>query len=153
MQDVGRKPIAASLWETVQAVMGAFDGVLAELGGSRPIWFVLLALKKEHHATQRGLAAAVGIQEATLTHHLTAMERDGLVTRHREAANRRVLKVALTEEGEKLFQTLHRAALAYDERLRSHFSVPEVEALTDMLGRLRQAASEADEPPSAPPLE
>ena len=40
-----------------------------------PAWLILLSLKAGRPETQRELAAAVGIQGATLTHHLDAMER------------------------------------------------------------------------------
>jgi DNA-binding transcriptional MocR family regulator len=39
---------------------------------------------------QRQIAESIGIQGATLTHHLNAMEADGVVTRRRDPTNRRV---------------------------------------------------------------
>jgi MarR family transcriptional regulator for hemolysin len=47
------------------------------------------------------------------------MERAGLIIRTRDAANRRVHVVALTVEGERLFEQLREAALAFDRRLTS----------------------------------
>ena len=67
----------------------AFDDALAAAGGSLPVWLVLLNLKIEQDTNQRRLAEAVGITGATLTHHLGAMERPGLLTRRRDPANRR----------------------------------------------------------------
>ena len=54
------------------------------------MWLVLLNLKTRRLANQRELAEAVGIREATLTHHLNAMEAGGLITRRRDTANRRI---------------------------------------------------------------
>ncbi|MGH9057132.1 MAG: MarR family winged helix-turn-helix transcriptional regulator, partial [Acidimicrobiales bacterium] len=65
-------------------VSRAFDDALAEAGGSLPVWLVLLNLKINPSASQRELAEAVGVREATVTHHLNAMENDGLVTRRRD---------------------------------------------------------------------
>jgi hypothetical protein len=41
----------------------------------------------------------VGVREATLTHHLNAMDARGLITRTRDAASRRIHVVQLTEAG------------------------------------------------------
>lgn len=114
-----RTAIAIELWDTVQRVTRTFDRVLAEHGGTRPFWFILLALGAGRPATQRQLAAAVGIREATLTHHLRAMEDRGLVTRHRDPANRRVQQIEVTPEGLRLFAELKEAAIEFDSHLRS----------------------------------
>src|SRR3954454_24120068 len=84
-----RRPLGLQLAATAKAVSRAFDDALAAAGGSRPTWLILLALKTRQLASQRELAEAVGIQGATLTHHLHAMESAGLVTRARDPQNRR----------------------------------------------------------------
>lgn len=61
------------MWQSVQRVMRSFDALLAEEGGSWQVWHILLALHRSTPATQRELAATVGIREATLTHHLRGM--------------------------------------------------------------------------------
>src|ERR1700761_4082125 len=83
-------PVGLRLTAAARAVGRAFDEALAAAGGSLPVWLVLLNLKVRKPANQRELAEAVGIREATLTHHLNAMEADGLLTRTRDTANRRV---------------------------------------------------------------
>src|ERR1700678_4761031 len=98
-----RVPIGLQLSQTARIVGRAFDDALAEVGGSVPVWLVLLNLKTQRLSSQRELAEAVGVREATLTHHLNAMDVRGLVTRTRDAANRRVQVVALTAVGEATF--------------------------------------------------
>ena len=93
----------------------AFDEALGEAGGTLPVWLILLNLKTRRPANQRELAAAVGVREATLTHHLNAMDASGLITRTREAANRRVQVVALTQAGEAAFTRLRDTAIALEE--------------------------------------
>src|SRR5215207_4955261 len=96
--------IGMLLWSTTQVVGRAFDRVLADAGCSRPMWFILMALRDESApATQRELADRVELREATLSHHLNAMEDAGLVTRTRGAENRRVVRVQLTDDGHALF--------------------------------------------------
>ncbi|RCW46062.1 MarR family transcriptional regulator for hemolysin [Halopolyspora algeriensis] len=130
-------PLGLQLADTARTISRAFDDALTAAGGSRPTWLVLMALKKQPTANQRQLAAAVGIQGATLTHHLNAMESAGLLTRRRDPANRRVHLVELTEHGENAFHDLRRAAVAFDEQLRSGLDTDDVERLRDLLARLQ----------------
>jgi MarR family transcriptional regulator, transcriptional regulator for hemolysin len=126
----------------------AFDAALAQAGGSRPTWLVLLSLKARPTSNQRELAAAVGIQDATLTHHLNGMESDGLLTRRRDPANRRVHVVELTPAGEEAFNRLRAVAQQYDTRLGTGFTETEMNVLRGLLGRLRaNVADPADATP------
>jgi MarR family transcriptional regulator for hemolysin len=117
-------------------VSRAFDEALAEAGGSLPMWLVLLNLKTRQVANQRELAAAVGVREATLTHHLNAMEADGLLTRRRDEANRRIHVVELTEAGEAGFLRLRDAAVAFDRQLRRGIAPEDIDVLEGILDRL-----------------
>ena len=130
-------PIGLELAGVARDVGRAFDAALAQAGGSRPTWLVLLSLKARPTANQRELAAAVGIQDATLTHHLNGMEAEGLLTRRRDPANRRVHLVELTEAGDAAFRRLRTVAQHYDTRLRTGFSDSELETLRGLLARLR----------------
>ncbi len=130
-------PIGLHLSAATRVVTRAFDDALGEAGGSLPVWLVLLNLKMRRQvANQRELATAVGIREATLTHHLNAMEADGLLTRRRDPDNRRVHLVELTETGEAAFARLRDAALAFDRRLRHGIAATELAGFEDVLSRL-----------------
>jgi MarR family transcriptional regulator for hemolysin len=131
-------PIGFDLARTAKSCGRAFDDELAVAGGSAPVWQIMISLKLGEPANQRMLAEAVGIQGATLTHHLNAMEADGLVTRRRDPANRRVHVVELTEAGEELFHRLRTAAVAFDRRLRAGLSDEETTELARLLGKLRE---------------
>src|ERR1700746_3492937 len=109
-----RVPIGLCLNQAARTVERAFDEALAEAGGTLPVWLILLNLKIRKPGTQRELAEAVGVREATLTHHLNAMDARGLITRTRDAANRRVQVVTLTETGEAAFLRLREAAITFD---------------------------------------
>lgn len=130
-------PIGLELAGVARDVGRAFDAALTRAGGSRPTWLVLLSLKAEPTANQRELAAAVGIQDATLTHHLNGMEADGLLTRRRDPTNRRVHVIELTQAGEAAFRKLRTVAQQHDKRLRVGFTDTELETVRALLGRLR----------------
>ncbi len=134
-------PIGLQLTHVARTVGRAFDDALTRAGGSLPVWLVLLAMTTRHLASQRELADAVGIREATLTHHLNAMESAGLISRHRDPGNRRIHVVRLTPSGDEMFRTLRDAALDFDQRLRTGVADDEVAALRDLLGRLSANAA------------
>ncbi len=129
-------PIGLRLNQAARAVGRAFDEALAQADGSLPVWLILLNLKVRRPGTQRELAEAIGIREATLTHHLNAMDAGGLITRTRDAANRRVQVVALTEKGDQAFQALAAAATAFDVKLRTGLDDSDLATLHTLLTRL-----------------
>ncbi|SFT72835.1 transcriptional regulator [Mesorhizobium sp. YR577] len=131
-----RPPIGLTLHRISRQASRAFDEALGEVGGSLPVWLTLLTMKTHKSANQRELAAAIGIQGATLTHHLNGMETDGLLTRRRDPANRRVHLVELTAAGEATFLRLRDAAVAFDKKLRAGFSDDEIAALEQALAKL-----------------
>src|SRR5215213_9159917 len=132
-----RDPVGLVLARSAKVVSRAFDDALVEAGGSLPTWLILVSLQRGEHAAQRELAEAVGIEGPTLTHHLNRMEAAGLVTRTRDPANRRVHRVELTDAGTEAFRRLARAVAAFDRRLRKGLTGEQVDALEDLLGRLR----------------
>ena len=148
-----RTPVGLRLSQVSRTVARAFEEALAQAGATLvsedpdgsadsaktqwlPVWLVLLNLKIGNPANQRELAEAVGIREATLTHHLNAMDRRGLVTRTRDAANRRIHVVQLTEAGEAMFGRLQQAAIAFDAMLRTGLTEDQEGNLRALLGKL-----------------
>jgi MarR family transcriptional regulator for hemolysin len=132
-----RPPIGLQLSRTARVVTNAFERAMAQAGGSASAWQVLVLVRSGQWSTQSEMAKAMSITGATLTHHLNALEDQGLVRRWREASNRRVQQVALTEAGEALFDRLREVAVRHDERLRSTLGENEVEQLGELLEKLR----------------
>ena len=134
-------PIGLHLTRTARVVSQAFERAMAEAGGSAAAWQVLLLVRSEKWGAQARMAEAMGITGATLTHHLNALERQGLVRRWREAGNRRVQRAALTPAGERLFERLREGAVRHDERLRSRLSDDETALLAELLDKLEAGVS------------
>jgi MarR family transcriptional regulator for hemolysin len=130
------EPIGLKLTRISRGVSRAFDESLAEAGGSLATWVVLVSLKARRHTMQREIAADVGIEGPTLTHHLNRMEAAGLVTRTRNPANRRIHNVELTPAGEELFFLLLKTVQAFDQRLRAGLEPAELDRFSTMLDRL-----------------
>jgi MarR family transcriptional regulator for hemolysin len=111
----------------------AFDDALAQAGGTRPTWLIVLAVKTGAGHTQSAIAERIGISGPTLIHHLDRLEAAGLVSRARDATNRRIQNVALTASGERAFVRLREAAAAFDRRLHTGISDDELAHLRRLL--------------------
>jgi MarR family transcriptional regulator for hemolysin len=134
-------PIGLRLTQTARVAAAAFEQVMAEAGGSASLWQVLLLVRSRQWGNQSSMAEAMGVTSATLTHHLNAAERQGLVRRWREPDNRRVQRVELTDEGVAMFDRLRGIAVAHDERLRGLFDDEELERFGAYLDRVRTGLS------------
>jgi len=106
---------------------------------------VLLLIRAQQWDTQSQMAEEMGITSATLTHHLNALEKRGLVRRWRETSNRRVQHVELTETGAELFQRLRDVAHRHDQRFRAQLTDDETQLLAELLERI-QAGVQAPTP-------
>jgi MarR family transcriptional regulator, transcriptional regulator for hemolysin len=136
-------PLGLQVTRTAKALSRAFDEALSRSGGSLPVWLVLMSLKGERYGQQGDLAAAVGIEGPTLTHHLNRMEADGMVVRSRDPDNRRVHRVEMTAKGHALFGRLLGAVIEFDRDLRKGFSEQELATLGALLDRLRDNVTAA----------
>jgi len=135
------EPIGLELTRTAKVLSRAFDDALSDADGSLPAWLVLVSLVSRRHGNQRELAEAVGIEGATLTHHLNRMEAAGLVTRRRDPDNRRVQQVELTPVGEEAFHAMRSRVASFDKQLRAGFTDDELAQLRGLLNRLRANAA------------
>jgi MarR family transcriptional regulator for hemolysin len=131
-----QQPIGLQLARTARAVSNAFDRAMAEAGGSASAWQVLLLIRSGEWGTQSHLAKAMGVTGATMTHHLNALEAQGLVRRWRDDSNRRVQQVELTAAGIALFDRLREVAQRHDARLRSKLSAKDAAQLATLLAKL-----------------
>ena len=136
----GAAPIGRVLASTAKLVSRAFEAELAEAGGSQPVWLIVLALKQRAWRTQRDLAATVGIEGPTLTHHLDRLEKAGVIARTRDPGDRRAVRVELTPAGDELFDRLRKAAMSFDARLRDGLADDNLKVFRAVLERLGRNA-------------
>jgi MarR family transcriptional regulator for hemolysin len=134
----GAQPIGRAITTAAKLLSRAFGDELGAAGGSQPVWLILLALKQRRWRTQQDLAAEVGIEGPTLTHHLDGLERSGLIQRTRDPGDRRAMRVELTPAGDELFRRLRSAAMAFDRRLRAGVDDEELATFRRVLAQLRE---------------
>jgi|SRR5436190_3955146 len=131
-------PIGLQLARAARTVSQEFERAMAEAGGSAAAWQVLLLIRSGQWDTQSGLAKAMGVTGATMTHHLNSLETQGFVRRWRDESNRRVQQVELTGAGIELFDRLRGVAVRHDRRLRARLTEREVDQLAKLLHKLEQ---------------
>jgi MarR family transcriptional regulator for hemolysin len=146
-----RPPIGLHLARTARVASQAFERAMADAGGSVSTWQVLLLVRSRQWDRQSQLAEAMGVTAATLTHHLNALEAQGLVRRWREEGNRRAQRVELTDDGIAMFDRLREVAVQHDARLRAGLSEDELETLAGLLEKLAAAAAAAAQPAARGP--
>jgi MarR family transcriptional regulator for hemolysin len=146
-------PIGLFVTRSAKAVSRAFDDALADQGGTLPTWLVMAAVAGGLRDSQRTIAADLGIEGATLTHHLRRMEADGLVRRERDPQDKRAQLVELTDEGRHRFGSLLATVQDFDRQLRTGFTDAELATLRELLGRLVENVrpSERTNDPATPP--
>jgi len=83
-----------------------FHDLLAVHGCTIPTWAVLNHAHQTSRLSQVQLAAQIGIEGPTLARHLDRLCAEGLVERHRDAQDRRVVRIMLTPAGERRWAEL-----------------------------------------------
>ena len=98
-----------ALCKATNAVVRAYRPLLHALGLTHPQYLVLMALWETDHLTVTDLATRLELPAHGLSPVLTRLEKAGLLTRHRDTTDRRIVTIALTDTGRDLEQ---RATLA-----------------------------------------
>jgi MarR family transcriptional regulator for hemolysin len=113
------------------------------LNGSAGQMPVFLALIGGNAYTQTELARLVSVEQPTMANTLARMERDGLIARTPDPADRRSSLVSLNKLGKKRAAEAMEAALAVNEAAFAPLSAAERKSFFDLLHRVI-AALEAD---------
>ena len=106
------------------------------------MWYFLRALWQEDGLTQRELSRRIGTMEPTTLTALAAMEKAGLVTRERDAQDRRKLSVRLTQKGHALRLDLLPLAREVVEQATSGFTTEDRERFLGYLAAVQRNLSD-----------
>lgn len=130
-------PFSIALTKAGHAQAHVMRPQLAALGLSVGQPRLLMYLRRHDGCMQKELAAFCGVEAATISRMLAAMERQGMIRRETAADNKRAAAVFLTEEGRRL------SGLVLDIRNRAEaqglegFSLQEQELFYQFLLRYR----------------
>jgi DNA-binding MarR family transcriptional regulator len=121
----------------------ALDGFLAQYGLLQGRWWVLILLMREDNltSTPSQLAEKSGVSRATMTGLVDGLEREGLVARLMDSADRRKYSIQLTAAGQA---KLDEVMPSYYERvsaLMNSIPAPLREVLLSQLMLLKEKGS------------
>jgi MarR family transcriptional regulator, transcriptional regulator for hemolysin len=129
---------------TGKAIREHLEDQLVAAGSSLVTWMVLNEIDRGTWNSQLGLAKQLRIEGATLTRHLDRIEREGLIVRTRDEADRRQIRVSLTPEGRALHRRLRTTAKAVGSRATAGITERDEATLRRVLARLRGNLGGAD---------
>ncbi|MVN87215.1 MarR family transcriptional regulator [Deinococcus sp. HMF7620] len=123
------------LWRASHAVEVSANRHLADHGLTVSQFGVIEALYHLGPLSQRQLADKILRSSGNLTMVIDNLERDGLVRRDRDPADRRIMRVSLTPQGQALIE---RILPAHVEGIRAVFGVLNPEELAQLTRLTRQ---------------
>ena len=133
MPSTGLEEYVAGLANAVARSMAE----LTESNGLMPLDFALLRLFLEREEwTTTQMAEALPVTLSLVSRVVTKMVGMGLMRRRRRRSDRRVVMLALTEEGKALTLELHRSAQAYDAKLSEGVSEEDLAVFASVLSKV-----------------
>ncbi len=105
-----------------------------------PEWRLMAVLGQGQALNQSALVAATRMDKVTVSRAAAALARRNLVSRAASASDGRSHLLALTDDGRTLYEEISATALVMEQALLACLTLDERNALTSILGRLRDAA-------------
>src|SRR5512137_1619521 len=124
--------------ETHRAFLRALGARVSRHQVSIGMWYFLRALWEEDGLTQRELSRRVRMMEPTTATALESMERRGLISRTRNAEDRRKVNIRLTEEGRRLREVLLPYAIEVNQVALAGISPKKIPLLREQLDRIKR---------------
>jgi len=132
-----KQGIGGLLSRVKMKMMESLETELAPFGITAPQFVIIVNLASGVDSAS-GLCRSVSYDPGAMTRMLDRLQKKGLVRRVPCADDRRVMRLALTEQGNEIYpQLVERAATVLNRRLRG-FRKDEVRQLEQLLNRMLQ---------------
>ncbi len=125
--------------------LAAADAALDGLPGGPRGYFVLTSAAYEQPPTQLKLARQLGIDRSVLTYLLDDLEREGLIERKPDPADRRARRIVVTPAGDERLAKLQSDLESAEAHALRGLSADEQETFRGLLGRACATKEETDE--------
>jgi len=109
----------------------------ARHGGSMSIGYILLNIDKEGTPSTK-LGPKMGMEARSLTRSLKLMEENGLIKRQPDPLDKRMARVFLTEEGQRMREVSKNVVIRFNERMRETISESELNTLFATLQKINK---------------
>jgi MarR family transcriptional regulator, transcriptional regulator for hemolysin len=141
------EPIGFLISDVARLMRTVFDRRVRKLGLTRAQWLVLTRLHRRPGASQSELADMMEVEKATAGRLIDRLEAKGWVERRAQAGDRRINRVYLTPEAERVHKRIWRIAEATVDDALVDLSQREAGQLFKLLGRVKSRLTEiADNP-------
>ncbi len=134
-------PVMRELARTFQAFSAYDEDHIRQLNLTAPQFDVVCTLGNTAGMTMGQLAEKTLVTKGTLTGIIDRLELKGLVRREVPPENRRCFMIVLTTEGERVFEEVFPAHIAYLKERFSQLNEQELEDIELALKKLRQLFS------------
>jgi len=140
--------IGVMISDVARLMRTVFDRRVRDLGLTRAQWLLLTRLHRRPGASQSELADMMEIERASAGRLIDRLEAKGWVTRRVAKGDRRVNRVYLTPEAEKVHKRIWRVAEATVDDALHGLAPKEVAHLGRLLARMKARVLELAEPPA-----
>ena len=128
-----------------------FDRRVRRLGLTRAQWLALTRLHRRPGASQSELADMMEVEKATVGRLIDRLEAKGWVERRAQAGDRRINRVYLTAEAERVHKRIWRIAEATVDDALAELSPREAGQLLKLLGRVKSRLVDIADNPAPQP--
>lgn len=122
----------------------ALDKLMAGQGATIARIKIMSFIRRDGKVRSTDLVEAFGFAPRTITEAVDGLEREGLVERSADAADRRVKYISLTELGKKVLCASEPVRKQFGDQLFEVLSEKEIAQLTMLLGRLNERLAELE---------
>ncbi len=131
-----------ALYAATNSVTRAYREPLAKVGLTYPQYLAMLVLWEQGAQTVKGLANALQLDSSTLTPLLKRLESAGWLTRTRDQADERIVRIELSAAGKSLRRPV--ADIQKTIACQTHLSESELSDLRERLHSLTLSMSHAE---------
>lgn len=114
------------------------DATIPKKRGFHGQGHVLYLLSRNENLSQRELANLAKMQPGSMTEILTRMERDELIERHRDAQDKRVIHVRLTQKGQQAEHDNYLRHQKFCQQLFAPLNLEEKQAFSTLMKKIDQ---------------
>ena len=131
-----KREIGLKLNVLARLLRNRFDRQVSDLNVTRSQWTMIVVVARNPGATQRVIAEALEMSEASAGRLIDRLCADGLLERQERYDDRRARAVYLTKAAEPLLDKLGELAREGEQRIFRGFSDDELEAFKGYLDRI-----------------
>lgn len=144
--------IGVVISDVARLMRTVFDRRVRDLGLTRAQWLVLTRLHRRPGASQSELAEMMEVEKPSAGRLIDRLEAKGWVMRKSDKGDRRINRIYLTREAERVHKRIWRIAEATVNDALADLSAKETTQLARLLGRVKaRVVMLAEEPSPSPP--